>query len=224
MVDVTEHGDDRRARRQHLGLVLFLLDRHFFAGFLDDGVEAEALRDLDRDVARNVLVDRRHRADLDQLGDHVLDRNDHRGREFLHRQQVRDLDRLERARRRGDGRLALLLALPLLFEQQLLLAIFFGGGLVLVRARCGRRGGRRVDGAGRLVRAAPGRARSRARAGRHRTERTVAGRAALLRRDRAGRRVRRPGAGPPLPPCPGIASPGRGATPGRPGKPVCGPG
>ncbi|HEV3195206.1 MAG TPA: hypothetical protein VGZ06_03640 [Candidatus Cybelea sp.] len=27
-----------------------------------------------------------------------------------------------------------------------------------------------------------------------------------------------------MPPWPGIASPGRGATPGRPGKPICGPG
>lgn len=33
----------------------------------------------------------------------------------------------------------------------------------------------------------------------------------------------RAGAGP-FPPCPGIASPGRGATPGRPGSPLCGPG
>ncbi len=34
----------------------------------------------------------------------------------------------------------------------------------------------------------------------------------------------RAGADAPLPPCPGIASPGRGATPGRPGRPVWGPG
>ena len=44
------------------------------------------------------MVDRRHRTDLDQLGDDVARRNDHRSRKFLHRQQVGNLDRLERAR------------------------------------------------------------------------------------------------------------------------------
>ncbi len=138
VVDVTEHCDDRRARGQHLGLVLFLLDGHFFAGFLDDGVETEALSDLNRDVARNVLVDRRHRPDLDQLGDHVAHRNDHRRREFLDGEQIGNLDRLERAGRSRDGRLALLLTLPLLLEKQFLLAIFLGRGLVLVSAAIAR--------------------------------------------------------------------------------------
>ena len=47
MVDVTEHGDDRRTGREQLGLVFFLLDDDFVAGFLDDRVEAELARDGD---------------------------------------------------------------------------------------------------------------------------------------------------------------------------------
>ncbi len=132
VIDVTEHRDDGWSRSEHLRLVLFLLDGHFFAGFFDDGVETEPLRDLDGDVARNVLVDRRHRSDLDQLGDDVACRDDHGGRELLHREQIRDFDGLQRARRSGDRGFALLLALPLFIEKQLLLAIFLGGGLVLV--------------------------------------------------------------------------------------------
>ncbi len=42
VVDVAEHRDDRRTRRQHLRLVLFLLDRDFFAGLFDDRVEPES--------------------------------------------------------------------------------------------------------------------------------------------------------------------------------------
>ena len=104
VVDVAEHRHDRRARRQHLGLVLFLLDRDFFAGLFDDRVETEALGDLDRDVARDILIDRRHRSDLDELGDDVSDRHDHRRRQLLHGKQIGNLDRLERSRRRCGER------------------------------------------------------------------------------------------------------------------------
>ena len=100
VVDVTEYRHDRRTRRHHFGLVFFLLDGDFFAGFFDDRIESELLGDGNGNVARNVLVDRRHRAHLDQLGDDVFDRNDHRRREFLNGQQVGNFDRFERARRR----------------------------------------------------------------------------------------------------------------------------
>ena len=49
VVDVTEHRNDRRTRRHQLGPVFFLLDDDFFAGFFDDGVEPELLRDGVRD-------------------------------------------------------------------------------------------------------------------------------------------------------------------------------
>ena len=176
VIDVAEHGYDRRARRKHLRPILFLLDRDFFAGLFDDRVEAEALRDLNRHVARDVLVDRRHRADLDELGDDVAHGNDHRGRKLLHGKQIGNLDRFERARRRGGGGLALLLALPLFVEQQLFLAIFLGGRLVLVRSGAVARataGGRRRsvasdprrDGPGRVARPATSVGRVRCRPG-----------------------------------------------------------
>jgi hypothetical protein len=41
VVDVAEHGDDRRTRREQLRTVFFLLDDDFFAGFFDDRVESE---------------------------------------------------------------------------------------------------------------------------------------------------------------------------------------
>ena len=47
VIDVTEHRNDRRTRDvSNSGLVFFLLDDDFFAGFFDDGVEAEFLRDV----------------------------------------------------------------------------------------------------------------------------------------------------------------------------------
>src|SRR6516165_4496159 len=69
VVDVTEHGDDRRTRRHHLRTIFFLLDGDFFAGFLNDSVEAELLRNANGNIARDVLVDRRHRTHLDEFGD-----------------------------------------------------------------------------------------------------------------------------------------------------------
>ena len=51
VIDVAEHGYDRRPRREHLRLILFLLDGDFFTRLFDDRVEAEALRDLNRHVA-----------------------------------------------------------------------------------------------------------------------------------------------------------------------------
>ena len=160
---------------EHLGPVLFLLDGDFFAGFFDDRVEAELLRDLSGDVAGNVLIDRRHRADLDQLADDVAHRNDHRRRKLLNGEQVGNFDRFEHARRCGGGRLALLLAMALFLEQQFFLAVFFGRGFVLVNsrtvagARAARR--RRSVGGGRNA----GACRSGPNARRHRTEGTVAG-------------------------------------------------
>ena len=149
--------------REHLGLVFFLLDGDFFAGFFDDRVEPESPRNLSGDVARYVLVDRRHRADLDELGDHVLHRNDHRGRKLLNGKQIGNFDRFEHARRRGGDVVALLLALALLLEQQFFLAVFFGRRLLLVNAR--RSPGRPpLEGAAASVadatpgRAGPGRA------------------------------------------------------------------
>ena len=199
VVHVAEHGDDRRTRRQHLRLVFLLLDRDFFAGFLDDGVETEALSDLDRDVVRDVLIDRRHRTDLDQLGDHVSDRHDHRRRQFLHGEQIGDLDRFKSARRGRRSGLGLFLALTLFFEQQLLLAVFFGGRLLLVRSACGLPGRPPAEGDGHLGRqwhrAGPvpdaGRASS-AGTGRSRTDASPAklGRA---RPRAAARRLCRPG-------------------------------
>ena len=97
----------------------------------------------DGDVARNVLIDRRHRAHLDEFGDDVSRRNDHRRRELLHGEQVRESRSFRACAPERRGGLALLLAMALLLEQQLLLAIFLGSGLVLVRCALGRRAARR---------------------------------------------------------------------------------
>ena len=104
VIDVTENRDDRRTRRHHFGLVFFLLDGDFFAGFFDDGVESELLRNGNGNVARNILIDRRHRAHLDEFGDDVFGRNDHRRRKFLHGQQVGNFDRFELTLRRNAAR------------------------------------------------------------------------------------------------------------------------
>ena len=71
------------------------------------------------------LVDRRHRAHLDELFDDVLRRDDHRGREFLHGEHVGNLDVLELRRLlcRGSIERAALFAIARLLEQQILLAI-----------------------------------------------------------------------------------------------------
>ena len=178
MVDVAEHRDDRRTRRHHLGLVFFLLDGDFFAGLFDDGVEAEFLGDRGRDFACDILVDRRHRAHLDELGDDVFDRNDHRGRELLHGKQVGNLDRLEFFGRLDRKRIGLLLARTVLVEQQFFFAVFFRGGLVFVAARAvaGPAAGR---GRGSVVRVGhAGMRPRRTLARRHGAERAVAGRAA----------------------------------------------
>ena len=66
VIDVAQDGDDRGTHRDHFGFVFFLLDGDFFAGFFDDRVETELFGDGDRDVTWNILVDRRHRADLDR--------------------------------------------------------------------------------------------------------------------------------------------------------------
>ncbi len=133
VVDVAEDRDDRRTLGKHPRLILFLLDDDFFAGLLDDGVEAELARDLLRDVARDVLVDRRHRAGLDQFFDYFFGRHDHRGREFLNGQDVGDLDGLEHGGSlRGLAARRPLLALPLLFEQQVFFAIFLRDRVVAV--------------------------------------------------------------------------------------------
>jgi len=153
-----------------------LLDDDLFAGLLDDRIEPELLRDGDRDVAGDILVDGRHRSHLDELGDDVFHGNDHRGREFLHGEQVGDLDRLQTPLQLRLLLLALLLPLALLLEQQLLLAILLGGGLLFEIARAIARtaaGGRRLDD-----RRNAGTADRRARAGTEGTERTVADRPA----------------------------------------------
>jgi hypothetical protein len=126
VVDVTEHGDDRRTRREQFGFVFFLLDDDLVARFFDDRVEAELARDGRSLFARNVLVDRRHRAHAEQLFDDVGSVDDHRSREFLHGQNVGDFDRFEFGRRRLDDAVdhAAALALTLLLEQHLRLAVF----------------------------------------------------------------------------------------------------
>ncbi len=47
VVDVTEHRDDRRPRGEQLRTIFFLLDDDFFAGFFDERVKTELLRDGD---------------------------------------------------------------------------------------------------------------------------------------------------------------------------------
>ena len=126
MIDVSEHGDDRRPRAQQFGFVFFLLDDDFVAGFFDDRVKAELARDGRGLFARDVLVDRRHRAHAEELFDDVGCVDDHRGGEFLHGQDVGDFDRFEFGRRRLNDAVdhAAALALTLLLEQHLRLAVF----------------------------------------------------------------------------------------------------
>ncbi len=128
-----QHRHDGRPRCEHLRFVFLLLDGDFFAGFFDDRVEAEFFCDSDRNVARNVLIDRRHGAHLDELADHVFGRHDHRSRELLHGEQVGDFDRLELRRRRRSNGLGPFLASALFLEQHLFLAIFLAE-LFLVHA------------------------------------------------------------------------------------------
>src|SRR6185312_7208024 len=153
VVDVTEDRDDRRTRGHHLGLVFFLLDDDFFARFFDDRVEAELARDRDRLIGGDVLIDRRHRAHLDELFDDVFRRNDHRRRQLLHGQDVGDFDVLELRRLNRRTLDVALLARARLFDQELFFAILFRSGVVAVtpaaalllagRAAGGRRAGLR---------------------------------------------------------------------------------
>ena len=183
VIDVTEHRDDRRSRGEQFGFIFFLLDDDFFARFFDDRVEAELLRNRNCDIAWDRLIDRCKRAHFHELFDDVFGgHDDERGRQFLHGEQVGDLDRFELDRgllRRG----VVPFAVTGLVEQHVFFAVFFRLVVAMMTARTTRTTATGGAGAGRgtLTRrrrtVADGTRRAgreRTRSGRReRTERTV---------------------------------------------------
>ncbi len=141
VVDVAQHGHDGRTRGERADRIAVDDDLgDLFAGFFDDRVEPKAASHLRTHVGWDVLVDRRHRAHLDELGDDLTGGDLHRGGELLHRDEVRDLQIFEHRRLGGRCRCCGLVPLLTFVEQLLALSLFAVALLVLARALARSRG------------------------------------------------------------------------------------